>query len=171
MRAIPWVFSWSLARIMLPGFYGFGAAVDAFLARHGAAGLERLRAMNARWPFFRTMLANMDMVLGKSDLGIAARYVELVPDVALREAVFGRIRDEWSTAVAHLKAITRIDQLLATNPALQRNFRERTPYIDPLNHVQIELLRRYRAGDTDERIKQGILLTINGIAAGLRNSG
>ena len=163
-----WVFSRS---IMLPGWFGFGAAVDAFVLRRGAPGLELLREMYERWPFFNTLLSNMDMVLAKSDLHIASRYAELVGDLELRDGIFGRIRDEHERTVAHLLAITRQTELLEGNPLLARSFRNRVPYIDPLNHLQVEALRRYRAGQTDEQVKRAILLTINGIAAGLRNSG
>jgi phosphoenolpyruvate carboxylase len=171
LRAIPWVFSWSMARIMLPGWFGFGTAVEAFLARRGVAGLELLREMYRRWPFFRTLMSNMDMVLAKSDIQIASLYAELVPDQKLREQTFGRIRQEIQSSILHLLAITEQAELLDSNPWLQRSFRNRVPYIDPLNHLQVEALRRYRAGDTDERIKRAVLLTISGLAAGLRNSG
>jgi phosphoenolpyruvate carboxylase len=171
LRAIPWVFSWSLSRIMLPGWYGFGAAVEAMLARRGEAGLELLREMYREWPFFRALLSNMDMLLAKSDLSIASRYAELVADVPLREGIFGRIQAEWRQTVSHLLSITGQAQLLESNPALSRSLRNRSPYIDPLNHLQVELLRRYRAGENHERTKRAILLTINGVAAGLRNSG
>jgi phosphoenolpyruvate carboxylase len=170
LRAIPWVFSWSQCRLMLPGWYGFGAAVEQWLARPGAT-LDELRAMHERWAFFRSVLSNLDMVLAKSDLAIASRYAELVPDVALRERVFGDISAEWQRTRRWLAAITGRDELLADNPTLARSIRNRFPYLDPLNHLQVELLRRYRAGDTDERTKRAIHLTINGVAAGLRNSG
>jgi phosphoenolpyruvate carboxylase len=171
LRAIPWVFSWSLARIMLPGWFGFGTAVDAFLSRRGEPGMELLREMCRRWSFFRTLLSNMDMVLFKSDIHIASRYAELVSDSHLREDVFGQIRREMQRTVAQLLAITGQKELLESNPSLARSFRNRVPYIDPLNHLQVEALRRYRSGSTDDRIKHAILLTTNGIAAGLRNSG
>jgi phosphoenolpyruvate carboxylase len=171
LRAIPWVFSWSLARIMLPGWYGFGTAVDAFLARRGEFGIEFLREMVRNWPFFRALLSNMDMVLFKADIHIASRYAELVTNAELREDIFGRIRGEMRRTVEHLLAITQQKELLESNPLLARSFRNRVPYIDPLNHLQVEALRRYRAGKADDRIKHAILLTINGIAAGLRNSG
>jgi phosphoenolpyruvate carboxylase len=171
LRAIPWVFSWSQARVMLPGWYGFGTAVREYVAGHGDAGLGVLRRMEREWPFFRSMLSNLDMVLAKSDLSIAARYAELVPDAALREAVFGRIHAEWEAARDGLYAITGQGAFLERNPLLARAIRQRYPYLDPLNHLQVELLRRYRAGDTEERVKRGIHLTINGLAAGLRNSG
>jgi phosphoenolpyruvate carboxylase len=171
LRAIPWVFSWSLSRMMLPGWYGFGAAVEALAARKGDSGLELLREMYRDWPFFRTLLSNMDMLLAKSDISIASRYAELVTDGELRERIFSRIQDEWYLTVRWLLAITGQEELLEANPALSRSLRNRSPYIDPLNHLQVELLRRYRSGETQERIKRAILLTINGIAAGLRNSG
>ncbi len=170
LRAIPWVFSWSQCRLMLPGWYGFGSAVEAWLA--GKSGtLEELREMQRGWPFFRSVLSNMDMVLAKSDLGIASRYAELVPDAKLRAEVFGRISAEWQRTRGFLLEITGQAELLADNPALARSIRNRFPYLDPLNHLQVELLRRYRAGETDERARRAIHLTINGVAAGLRNSG
>ena len=171
LRAIPWVFSWSLARIMLPGWYGFGAAVDEMVGRRGDAGIGLLKKMYQEWPFFRTLLSNMDMLLAKSDISIASRYAELVTDVELRDAIFGQIQDEWHRTVRYLLAITGQSELLEANPALSRSLRNRSPYIDPLNHLQVELLRRYRAGDTNESTRRAILLTLNGIAAGLRNSG
>ena len=127
--------------------------------------------MHAHWPFFRSVLSNLDMVLAKTDLAIASRYAELVPDEALRKRVFGDISAEWHRTRRALAAITGHDELLADNPTLARSIRNRFPYLDPLNHLQVELLRRYRAGDTDERTKRAIHLTINGVAAGLRNSG
>jgi phosphoenolpyruvate carboxylase len=171
LRAIPWVFSWSASRVMLPGWYGFGSAVEAWLQNEGDRGLALLREMHGRWPFLRTVLSNMDMVLSKSDMGIASRYAELVPDAALRSRIFDSIRSEWELTVRHLLAITGQRELLEGNPLLARSFRNRQPYIDPLNHLQVTLLKRFRAGATDETIKRAILITINGIAAGLRNSG
>lgn len=171
LRAIPWVFSWSLSRIMLPGWYGFGGAVQAMIEREGAGALDTLRAMYRHWPFLQTLLSNMDMVLSKCDFGIASRYVELVPDEALRAAIFGKIRTEWELSTRHLLAITGHTELLQSNPALARSLRNRSPYIDPLNHLQVTLLRRLRAGEDDDVIRRAILLTVNGIAAGLRNSG
>ena len=106
-----------------------------------------------------------------SSRSIASRYAELVTDVALREGIFAQIQDEWHRTVRYLLAITGQSELLEANPALSRSLRNRSPYIDPLNHLQVELLRRYRAGETDERTRRAILLTLNGIAAGLRNSG
>ena len=171
LRAIPWVFSWAQCRLMLPGWYGFGAAVKAWSATRPGDGMATLQEMHDNWPFFRTVLSNMDMVLAKSDIAIASRYSELVSDAALRGQVFGRVRQEWQASIDVVCAITRQKTLLERNPLLARSIRNRFPYIDPLNHVQIELLKRHRAGDTDPAVVQGIHLSINGIAAGLRNSG
>src|SRR5436190_4888714 len=171
LRAIPWGFSRAQCRLMLPGWYGFGAAVARWTADHPKDGLARLQAMHDGWGFFRTTLSNMDMVLAKSDIAIASRYAELVEDERLRASIFERVRAEWHASIEAVRAIMRQDELLAGNPLLARSIRSRFPYIDPLNHVQIELLRRHRAGDTDEGVVQGIHLSINGIAAGLRNSG
>jgi phosphoenolpyruvate carboxylase len=171
LRAIPWVFSWSLARIMLPGWYGFGTAVAQLVERRGERGLATLREMYRNWPFFQALLSNMDMLLAKSDIHIASRYAELVVDEDLRNRIFGRIQSEMQLTVKQLLTITGQRELLESNPALARSFRNRSPYIDPLNHLQVEALRRFRAGEQDDKVKRAILLTINGIAAGLRNSG
>ncbi len=170
LRAIPWVFGWAQCRLMLPGWYGFGAAVSDYLAAR-PDGLATLQAMFREWPFFQTLLSNMDMVLAKSNIGIASRYAELVEEAAPRDAIFSRLRAEWQSSIDWVLAIMRQRVLLAQNPLLARSIQNRFPYLDPLNHLQIELLRRHRAGDGDEQIVQGIHLTINGIAAGLRNSG
>jgi phosphoenolpyruvate carboxylase len=170
LRAIPWVFSWGQCRLMLPGWYGFGAAVDAWLAQR-PDGLALLREMHARWPFFRSVLSNMAMVLAKTDLAVASRYAELVADPSVREPIFARIADEHARTLRAHEAITGHAELLADNPTLARSIRNRFPYLDPLNHLQVELLHRHRAGHTDERTKRAIHLTINGLAAGLRNSG
>jgi phosphoenolpyruvate carboxylase len=174
LRAIPWVFSWSQCRLMLPGWYGFGAAVQAFLAARGEGAIELLRTMHRDWPFFRTQLSNMGMVLAKSDIGIAARYADLVSDRKLRDDIFPRLKAEWQASVDALLAITGQRELLDDNPLLKRSIRNRFPYLDPLNHLQIELLKRHRAGrgaEGDDRVRRGIHITINGVAAGLRNSG
>jgi|694.fasta_scaffold17717_2 phosphoenolpyruvate carboxylase len=171
LRAIPWVFSWAQCRLMLPGWFGFGAAIAAWKEERGAAGMALLAEMNREWGFFRTLLSNMDMVLAKSDIAIAERYSRLVKDPDLRDAIFPRLKEEWQAAIAALLEITGQTELLADNPLLKRSIRNRFPYLDPLNHLQVELLRRHRAGAVDEAVKRGIHLTINGVAAGLRNSG
>jgi len=171
LRAIPWVFSWSNSRVILPGWYGFGSAVEKFLERYGAAGLKQLQAMNKNWAFFRGLLSNMDMVLSKTDMGIASRYAQLVPDVQVREHIFGMIETEWERTTGNLMAITKSTTLLADNPTMARSLTTRLPYIDPLNHLQVMLLERTRAGESDEKLRRALHITINGIAAGLRNSG
>ncbi|HWM43075.1 MAG TPA: phosphoenolpyruvate carboxylase [Burkholderiales bacterium] len=170
LRAIPWVFSWSQCRLMLPGWYGFGSAIDTWQARHGGSVAE-LQDMYREWPFFRSVLSNLDMVLAKTDLAIASRYAELVSNKKLRSEIFGRLSAEWQLARKWLGAITGNAELLVDNPTLARSIRNRFPYLDPLNHVQVELLRRYRAGEREDRLLRMIHLTINGLAAGLRNSG
>jgi len=171
LRAIPWVFSWAQCRLMLPGWYGFGSAVEAWLAEHPDKGMPFLRELYREWPFFRSLLSNMDMVLAKSSIAIASRYAELVPDEALRENIFGRIRREWQISIEKLLDIMGHERLLQDNPFLERSIRNRFPYLDPLNHVQVELLKEHRAHSPDEQVLRGIQLTINGISAGLRNSG
>ena len=171
LRAIPWVFSWSQCRVMLPGWYGFGTAVQSWQSEQPEDGMDRLRAMYQDWPFFRTLLENMDMVLAKSSMAIASRYAALVPDAGLRDDIFGRIRDERASAIKALLAITESDRLLAGNPLLSRSIENRFPYIDPLNHLQVELLSAHRAQSEDPKVLRGLQLTINGISAGLRNSG
>jgi phosphoenolpyruvate carboxylase len=165
LRAIPWVFSWAQARVMLPGWYGVGQALSAFPDR----GL--LREMASGWPLFASTLANLEMVLAKSDMGVAERYAALVEDRALADAIFSRIRDGWQVTHDQLLEITRQTRLLEKNPALETSIRLRLPYIEPLNLLQVELLKRHRAGETDPKIEQGILLSINAIATALRNSG
>ncbi len=208
LRAIPWSFSWGQCRVALPGWYGFGTAIEAFLGgsqgnvalplslipmgdgRRAAAALGRsdtargasstqrlalLRRMHKSWPFFRTLLSNLDMVLAKCDLGIAARYVDLVEDKRLGKRIFGHIQTEWQRTQDALAAITGERHRLASNPALARSIEHRFPYLDPLNHLQVELMRRRRqtgAADSGrERVERGIHISINGIAAGLRNTG
>jgi phosphoenolpyruvate carboxylase len=171
LRAIPWSFSWGQCRVALPGWYGFGSAVQSFLAAHPDDGAELLARMHAQWPFFRALLSNMDMVLAKTDLAVAAHYAELATDRAMRRRVHGAIEREWQRSVDALRQITGWSSFLQTNPTLARSIRARFPYIGPLNHLQVELLRRFREGHTDERTKRGIHLSINGIAAGLRNTG
>jgi phosphoenolpyruvate carboxylase len=171
LRAIPWVFSWAQCRLMLPGWYGFGSAVESWISEHPDKGMPFLKELYREWPFFRTLLSNMDMVLAKSSIAIASRYAELVQDAALREKIFGRIRREWHLSIETLLDIMGQERLLQGNPLLERSIRNRFPYLDPLNHVQVELLKEHRAQNPDEQVLRGIQLTINGISAGLRNSG
>lgn len=170
LRAIPWVMSWSQARVMLPGWYGTGAALEEWVGGDPQR-LATLSDLYQRWPFFRTVLSNLAQVMAKSDLDIAARYAELVDDVALREHIFGMIRDEHARTIRMHAAITGNDHLLADNPSLAESIHNRFPYLEPLNQMQVELLRRLRAGDDSELVKRGILLTMNGLATALRNSG
>jgi phosphoenolpyruvate carboxylase len=175
LRAIPWVLAWSQSRVMLPGWYGTGTAFEEFLSLDGpeneGSRLEVLQGLYERWPFFRTVLSNMAQVLAKADMGLAARYSELVEDEALRARVFDKIVDEHDRTIRMHRLITGQDDLLADNPALARSVFNRFPYLEPLNHLQVELLRRHRAGDTDELVQRGILLTMSGLATALRNSG
>jgi phosphoenolpyruvate carboxylase len=179
LRAIPWGFSWGQCRLTLPGWYGFGSAVEAFVQRDGAKGEAKQKAMLQQmvqqWPFFTALLSNMDMVLAKSDLALASRYAELVEDKRLRTQVFSAIEAEWHRTTDALALITGEQQRLVNNATLARSIRHRFPYIDPLHHLQVELVQRYRAGkrevDRDDKVKRGIHISINGIAAGLRNTG
>lgn len=172
LRAVPWSFSWGQCRLTLNGWYGFGSAVEAFVAAgERKEQVALLQRMYRQWPFFRALLSNMDMVLAKSDLALASRYAELVPEARLRRRIFGAMEAEWQRTVDAIALVTGEKQRLAGNPALARSIRHRFPYIDPLHHLQVELVRRWRAGDADERARRGIHLSINGIAAGLRNTG
>jgi len=164
LRAIPWVFSWSQSRVMLPGWFGFGSAVQG-------VDMGELQAMGREWPFFRTLIQNMEMIMAKSDMTIARRYARLVPDANLAATIYGEIKAEWERTRDAVLTITGQSELLGGQPELDRLIRLRMPYVEPLNHVQIELIRRRRAGDDDPRVREGILLAINGVAAGLRNSG
>jgi phosphoenolpyruvate carboxylase len=165
LRAIPWVFSWAQARVMLPGWYGVGQALSSF----SDTGL--LREMVDAWPFLRATLDNLEMVLSKSDMSIAARYAGLVQDRTLSQQIFGRIRDAWSQTHDALLAVTGQSRLLEKHPELDAAIRLRLPYIEPLNWLQVELLKRHRAGEKDPRIREGLQLSINAIATALRNSG
>ena len=171
LRAIPWGFSWGQSRVALPGWFGFGAAVEHFVREDHEARKKLLRRMNEEWPFFRTLLSNMDMVLAKADLGIARRYADLVPDRKHADAIFTEIEMEWRRTLTALEIATGETQRLADNPALARSIAHRFAYIAPLNYLQAELLRRWRSGQVESKARVGILIAINGIAAGLRNTG
>lgn len=183
LRAIPWGFSWGQCRLLLPGWYGVGSALQTYLDAVPAEREQRLttlQAMARQWPFFKTLLANMEMVLAKTDLSIGRRYAQLVQDADLRERVFSQIEQEYHRTLTVLLAIRQRQQLLDDAPELAQAIQRRIAYIDPLNHIQIELLSRWRqledhdpgADDSpDERTRRGIHLTINGVASGLRNTG
>jgi phosphoenolpyruvate carboxylase len=162
LRAIPWVFSWAQARVMLPGWYGVGTALAGFEDR------ALLREM-AGWPFLTAILSNMEQVLAKSDMRIAAHYAALAGVEG--EPIFARIREGWERTRDQLLDVTGQSHLLENNPALDASIRLRLPYIEPLNLLQIELLKRHRGGETDPRIAEGIQLSLNAIATALRNSG
>jgi phosphoenolpyruvate carboxylase len=175
LRAIPWGFSWGQCRLTLPGWFGFGSAIEEFLQDPQIGSqkkaLSLLQKMYQEWPFFRTLLSNMDMALAKSDLALASRYSELVHDTKVRKKIFSAIEAEWHKTVHALNIITKEHVRLANNPELARSIKHRFPYIDPLHHLQVEFVRRYRANEQDARIQRGIHIAINGIAAGLRNTG
>jgi phosphoenolpyruvate carboxylase len=176
LRAIPWGFSWGQCRLLLPGWYGFASAIGGWIADGDKAErLAQLQAMFQHWPLFATLLSNMDMVLAKTDLAIASRYAELVQDKELRERIFKRITEEHANTLDILQSITGATERLAGNPLLARSIQNRFAYLDPLNHLQVELIKRHRAlsseSKADERVHRGIHLSINGVAAGLRNTG
>jgi phosphoenolpyruvate carboxylase len=177
LRAIPWGFSWGQCRLGLPGWCGFGSGVQAWLGEGPgrAQRLALLQRMHRQWPFFRTLLANLDMVLAKCDLGIARRYAALVPDRRAANRIFALLEAEWHRTEQALALITGQPRRLQANPALARSIESRFPYLDPLNHLQVELLRRYRTRRADDpevaRVRTGIHLSINGLATGLRNTG
>jgi phosphoenolpyruvate carboxylase len=164
LRAIPWVFSWAQARVMLPGWYGVAEALRS-------ADTVLLREMLEAWPFFRATVDNLEMVLSKSDMGLAARYATLVEDRTRGAALFGRIRDAWTQALESLLTITGQSRLLEKHPVLEDSIRLRLPYIEPLNLLQVELIKRHRAGERAPQVREGIQLSINAIATALRNSG
>jgi phosphoenolpyruvate carboxylase len=172
LRAIPWGFSWGQARAALPGWYGFGTAVRAFAKKAPEERTNLLKRMREEWPFFRALLSNMDMVLAKADMRLARKYAEeLVPDQKLAHRAVNALLVEWDATVEALNRITGATERLADAPALARAITRRVPYIAPLNHLQIELIRRWRRGQHEEKTRRAILIAINGVAAGLRNTG
>jgi phosphoenolpyruvate carboxylase len=167
-RAIPWVFSWTQARIVLPAWYGLGTALAAAIEQHG---VELLREMNGDWRFFSALMSNAEMACAKADLAIGRRYAELCPDPGVRERIWSRIQAEFDLTVRELLTVTGGERLLDSEPVLQASIDRRNPYVDPLSFVQVELLRRARAGERDEALPRAAFLVINGIASGLRNTG
>lgn len=175
IRAIPWVFSWMQSRCNLPGWYGLGAGLSNF-SQSRPDGLDLLRAMYEGWPFFRILLENAELSLAIADMRIAAMYDELVPDRALASRIFREIQAEYERTVEMVLAIKRQSELMEAAPVIQRSIRLRNPYVDPLNYIQVEMLRRLRElpdaeGDQAQELREVIMITINGIAAGLRNTG
>jgi phosphoenolpyruvate carboxylase len=176
LRAIPWGFSWGQTRVGLTGWYGIGTAFEHFLKLgQPATQLNQLQAMQRDWPFFRNLLSNVDMAMAKTDLSLAALYADLVVDKTLRDDIFTALSSEWHKTTSALNQILGTTERLASNPSLARSIEHRFPYIDPLHHLQIELIRRFRTGeheqDRSELVQRGIHLSINGIASGLRNTG
>jgi phosphoenolpyruvate carboxylase len=174
LRAIPWGFSWGQCRLLLPGWYGFGTAIANYLDTDAAEREKRiliLREMLEQWPLFKTLLSNMDMVMSKTDLAVASRYAQLVENETLRDQVFQRIAHEHALTMQALDLLFESTVRLSCSPALAESIKRRLPYLDPLNHLQVELIKRHRSGATDDRVRRNIHLTINGIAAGLRNTG
>ena len=168
LRAIPWVFSWTQTRVLLPGWYGVGTGLA--VARE-QFGVDLLKAMVRDWPFFAATVGNAEMALAKSDLDVAARYASLVQDPDLRERIWARIAGEHALAVSEILALTDQDRLLERDPVLRRTIDRRNPYVDPISFVQVELLRRARNGPADDDTMRTILRTVNGIAGGLKNTG
>ncbi|HVL22882.1 MAG TPA: phosphoenolpyruvate carboxylase [Thermomicrobiales bacterium] len=168
LRAIPWVFSWTQARIILPGWYGIGTALEEGVRRYG---LEQIRTMERHWPFFAATLSNAELALSKADLGIAERYVRLVQDDDLRRRIGNQLRDEYHRSLRMILEITGQERLLDREPVLQRSIDRRNPYVDPLSVIQVELLRRWRQQPDDEDLIQTLHLAVNGIAGGLKNTG
>jgi phosphoenolpyruvate carboxylase len=191
LRAIPWVFSWMQSRHTLPGWYGLGYALEAFISEDGSTGMEDvpassnpqhsppnplalLQQMYTDWPFFRSMIDSAQMILGKADLHVAERYAELTPDPDVAREIFGAIKDEYARTSRLIAQVAQIDNLLDRSPVLQKSIARRNPYIDPMSYVQVELLRRLRAdpeGPEHQALEDAILLSISGIAAGLKNTG
>ncbi|HEY5039711.1 MAG TPA: phosphoenolpyruvate carboxylase, partial [bacterium] len=173
LRAIPWVFAWMQSRHTLPGWYGMGSAVEEFL-KSDPGGLLKLQEMYTQWPFFRTVLDNAQMILAKADMDIARRYAQLVPDKVLGNEIFDRIKAEYDRAFSVVCQIVQVKELLEKDPALSESIKRRNPYIDPLSFIQVELIKRVRNNPTEkdhQALSEAILLTINGIAAGLKNTG
>jgi len=170
LRAIPWVFGWMQSRHVVPAYFGVGHAMEAFVAAH-EDGLELLREMTLSFPLFLDIVRNVEMALAKADFGIARLYASLVEDEALRDRVFTTLETEFQRTRRMVLAVTGQTQLLERNPVLANSIRLRNPYVDPMSLLQLELLRRKRGGESGEELDRAITATINGISAGLRNTG
>jgi phosphoenolpyruvate carboxylase len=168
LRAIPWVFSWTQARILLPGWYGLGTALQYGIEAHS---LELLQRMNERWIFFQATLSNAELALVKADMQIAERYVRLVESDEIRERIWTRLKEEHALTERMILAITGQEKLLDRDPVLQRSIERRNPYVDPLSFIQVELLQRLRAEPDNEDVLETLHLAVNGVAGGLRNTG
>ncbi len=173
LRAIPWVFAWTQNRHLLPSWFGVGTALDDFMNRY-RGGRDVLREMYARWPWWQSIIDTCHMTVGKADMRVAGLYALLVGDEALRDRMLGRVTEEYRRTASGLLAVVDRERLLDDKPFLQTSIRLRNPYVDPLHAIQVRLLREFRAArDPDERaaLQHPLLLTISGIAAGLRNTG
>ncbi|HLU36261.1 MAG TPA: phosphoenolpyruvate carboxylase [Thermomicrobiales bacterium] len=168
LRAIPWVFSWTQSRIILPGWYGLGSGLQAVIDEFG---IDRVQSLWERRPFVQSTLANAEMAINKADMGIARRYVELVEDEDLRERIWSKLLSEFDLTVQKILQVTGQERLHDREPTLQRTIERRNPYVDPLSIIQVELLRRWRANPDDEDLIEALHLAVNGIANGLRNTG
>ncbi|HEM4683186.1 TPA: phosphoenolpyruvate carboxylase, partial [Streptococcus suis] len=169
LRAIPWVFSWSQNRVMLPGWYGVGSSFKRFIDKH-PDNLSKLQKMYESWPFFRSLLSNVDMVLSKSNMNIAFEYAKMCESEEVRN-IFHVILDEWQLTKEIILSIEQNDELLAELPFLKASLDYRMPYFNVLNYIQIELIHRLRRGELSKEQENLIHITINGVATGLRNSG
>jgi len=169
LRAIPWVFGWTQSRLLVPAWFGVGYAIDQFLAQSGS--LELLQTMAKEFPLFIDLLRNVEMALGKADLGTARFYSTLVKDEKLRERIYDMFDAEFHRSVRGLLAILRQKELLETNQVLAHSIKLRNPYVDPMHLIQVDMLRRKRAGEDTPEVNRVIAATINGISAGLRNTG
>jgi phosphoenolpyruvate carboxylase len=170
LRAIPWVFGWMQSRQLVPAWFGVGHALAQFI-EETPDGLGQLQAIFRAFPLFIDMIRNVEMALAKADFGIARLYASLVPDEALRDRVFTMLEAEFNLTTRMVLAITGQTTLLETNPVLEHSIRLRNPYVDPMSLLQVELIRRKRAGENSEELNRAISATINGISAGLRNTG
>ncbi len=173
LRAIPWVFSWVQSRAIIPSWYGVGTAFEALAAQPG--GLDLLRRMYEQWPFFNALIENVQLDLAKADMGIAAHYAALVGEQASRDSVFSQMRAEHERARQMVCAITGQSELLQKSPVMQRSIERRNPYVDPLNFIQVALLRRLRKLSPESAdygpVLAAVQATINGIAAGMKTTG